>query len=84
MAGRVSLKTDDPLHPEMRLVSFDDPLLIIPNQSLHMNRKVNEGIELDKQKDMLPLLARVTEEFEKDGFLARPAGRETGRQTPAG
>jgi aspartyl aminopeptidase len=70
MAGRVSLKTDDPLHPETRLVSFDDPLLVIPNQSLHMNRKVNEGIELDKQKDMLPLLARVTEEFEKDGFLA--------------
>ncbi len=70
MAGRVSLKTDDPFHPETRLVSFDDPLLVIPNQSLHMNRKVNEGIELDKQKDMLPLLARVTEEFEKGGFLA--------------
>jgi aspartyl aminopeptidase len=70
MAGRVSLKTGDALHPEMRLVSFDEPLLIIPNQSLHMNRKVNDGIELNKQKDMLPLLARVTEEFEKDGFLA--------------
>ncbi|MGD9048662.1 MAG: M18 family aminopeptidase [Anaerolineae bacterium] len=70
MAGRVSLRTEDPLYPETRLVSFADPLLIIPNQSLHMNRKVNEGIELDKQKDMLPLLARVTEEFEKEGYLA--------------
>jgi len=70
MAGRVSLKTDDLLHPETSLVRFERPVLIIPNQSLHMNRKVNEGIELNKQKDMLPLLARVTKEFEKDGFLA--------------
>jgi len=70
MAGRVALKSDDPLQPELRLVSFDRPLLTIPNQSLHMNRKVNEGIELNKQKDMLPLMAQVTDQFEKKGFLA--------------
>lgn len=70
MAGRVSLKSDDPFHPEVRLVHFERPILIIPNQSLHMNRTVNEGIELNKQKDMLPLLARVAEGFEKDGFVA--------------
>ncbi len=70
VAGRVALAGDDPLHPETRLVSFDQPLLIIPNQSLHMNRKVNEGIELNKQKDMLPLVACVNNEFEKGGFLA--------------
>ena len=81
MAGRVCLKTDDPLHPEARLVRFERPILIIPNQSLHMNRKVNEGIELDKQKDMLPLLARVTEEFEKDGFLAGLLAEKLGVDT---
>ena len=70
LAGRVALTGDDPLHPEIRLVSFDQPLLIIPNQSLHMNRKVNEGIELNKQTDMLPLVACVNAEFEKDAFLA--------------
>jgi aspartyl aminopeptidase len=64
------LASDDPLRPETRLVSLDQPLLVIPNQSLHMNRKVNEGIELNKQKDMLPLVACVNAEFEKDGFLA--------------
>lgn len=76
IAGRVSLKTDDPFHPETRLVSIGKPILTIPNQSLHMNRKVNEGIELNKQKDMLPLLACVNEEFEKDGFLARLIAQE--------
>ena len=70
VAGRVALASDDPLRPKTRLVGFDQPLLIIPNQSLHMNRKVNEGIELNKQKDMLPLVSCVNKEFEKDGFLA--------------
>jgi len=70
LAGRVVLKSDDPLQPEIRLVAFDRPLLTIPNQSLHMNRQVNEGIELNKQKDLLPLLAQVTAQFEKKGFLA--------------
>jgi aspartyl aminopeptidase len=76
MAGRVSLKAQDPLQPERRLVSFDKPLLIIPNQSLHMNRKVNEGIELNKQTDMLPLLAGIDAEFEKGRFLAGLLARQ--------
>jgi aspartyl aminopeptidase len=46
-----------------------DGTVVIPNQSIHMNRKVNEGIELNKQKDLLPLLASVSEGFEKEGFL---------------
>jgi aspartyl aminopeptidase len=78
IAGRVSLKTDDPFHPETRLVSIGRPVVTIPNQSLHMNRKVNEGIELNKQKDMLPLVACVNGDFEKDGFLATLLAEELG------
>jgi aspartyl aminopeptidase len=70
LAGRVVLQGQDPLYPETNLVDFGRPVLIIPNQSLHMNRQVNEGIELNKQKDMLPLLAQVSDTFQKDGFLA--------------
>lgn len=69
LAGRVSLKSNDALRPMTRLVFIDRPVLIIPNQSLHMNRKVNEGLALNPQDDMMPLLAEVSEEFEKDGFL---------------
>lgn len=78
IGGRVSLKTNDPLHPETRLINIGKPILIIPNQSIHMNRKVNEGIELNKQKDMLPLLACVSEKFEKDGFLLKLLAEELG------
>jgi aspartyl aminopeptidase len=78
IAGRVSLKGQDPLHPETKLVHLSKPLLVIPNQSLHMNRQVNEGMELNKQKDMLPLVACVDKSFEKDGFLARLLAEELG------
>lgn len=78
VAGRVLLKTDDPLRSDPKLVNFGQPILIIPNQSSHMNRKVNEGIELNKQKDMLPLVACVNDGFEKDGFLVKLLAEELG------
>lgn len=78
LAGRVSLRTEDPFYPEIRLVNISKPILIIPNLSIHMNRKVNEGIELNKQKDTLPLLAQINEQFEKNGFLAKLLASELG------
>lgn len=39
------------------LVDFGKPLFVIPNVSIHMNRKLNEGVELNKQTDMMPLAA---------------------------
>ncbi len=71
IAGRVSLRGEHPWRPESRLVQLHNSSFTIPNQSLHMNREVNEGIELNKQIDMSPLIAGVKEDFEKDRFLAK-------------
>lgn len=57
MAGKIALKTDAPFNPEMRLVDFSRPLLTIPSLAIHMNRDVNKGTEINKQKHMLPLAA---------------------------
>lgn len=57
VAGRVALRSDDPLHPDMRLVRIDKPLMVIPHLAIHFNRQVNEGNKLSKQKDMLPVLS---------------------------
>lgn len=57
LAGRVALKSDNPLRPEMKLVCFDRPLLVIPHLAIHFNRQVNEGNPLSKQRDMLPVIA---------------------------
>lgn len=69
VAGRVALKGENLLNPELRLVNIKKPILIIPSLAIHMNREANSGGELNPQKDTLPLLAMVTEELEKDNAL---------------
>lgn len=71
MAGLVSLRTDDPMHPDTRLFSFDRPMLTIPNVAIHMNREVNKGVALKPNVDLLPLCRTVAAQWEKDGYLLR-------------
>ncbi|MDD6057954.1 MAG: M18 family aminopeptidase [Clostridiales bacterium] len=70
VAGRIALKGDNPFEPDVRVFVSEKNLLTIPNLAIHMNREVNKGIELNKQVDMLPILAlRSEEEKETDYFL---------------
>ena len=71
MAGRVLLKSNDPLNPQHCLVDLKKPLLIIPSVAIHLNRSVNDGIELNKQVDMLPLMTTVKDTLEKDNYLLK-------------
>ena len=61
VAGRVALKSEDLLHPTTRLVDVNKPILIIPSLAIHMNREVNNGVKLNKQKDTLPVLSYSNE-----------------------
>lgn len=76
IAGRVTLKSENILHPESKLVNINKPILIIPNLAIHMNRKVNEGVELNKQKDTLPVLGLINDEFEKENYLVKLLAEE--------
>lgn len=76
VAGRVILKGGNPLNPQTRLVNINKPILIIPNLAIHMNREVNKGIELNRQKDTLPLLSLVNEELEKGNYLLNTVAAE--------
>lgn len=69
LAGRVTLRSENPLKPDNRLVNINKPILIIPNLAIHMNREVNEGYKINKQKDTLPLLSLVNEKLEKGNYL---------------
>ena len=72
MAGRVMVKSDNPLKPATQFVNFKRPLLIIPHLAIHFNRAVNDqGNPLSKQKDMLPVLGMINEKFEKENFLLK-------------
>ena len=78
VAGRVLLRGDDPLHPVMRRICVKRPLLIIPHLAIHFNRKVNEGNNLSKQKDMLPVLGMVKDKLEADNLLINILCEELG------
>lgn len=78
IAGRVVLKSGDPLRPEVQLVDIKKPALVIPNLAIHLNREVNSGIELNKQKDTLPLMAIVNDRFEKGNYLLNEIAMELG------
>ena len=71
LAGRVILRSGDPLHPASSLVRFDAPVLTIPHLAIHFNRAVNEGNPLSKQKDMLPVVGRLPEGESEKGWLTR-------------
>lgn len=76
LAGRVILRSEDALHPESRLIHIERPLLVIPNLAIHFNRQVNDGVKLNKQKDMLPILGYVNDKLEADGLLMRIIAEE--------
>ncbi len=69
LAGRVMLRTDDPLHPQTRLLHIKEPILIIPNLAIHFNRQVNDGVKLSKQKDMLPVLGIINNTLDSHNIL---------------
>lgn len=71
LAGRVVVKGQELLNPVMKLVNINKPLLIIPNLAIHMNRDVNKGFDINRQKDTLPLLGMVSEKFEENQYLLK-------------
>ncbi len=64
VAGRIFVREGDEI--ACRLVDLDEVGLVIPSLAIHMNRQANDGVKLNPQKDLLPVLgpadcASVTE-----------------------
>lgn len=71
IAGRVIVRGTNPLAPETCLVKWDTPLLTIPHLAIHFNRSVNDGNPLSKQKDMLPVIGRVSDKDDAKGLILK-------------
>lgn len=58
IAGRVSYVsvTDGNARIKSVLVDFKDPVAIIPNLAIHLDREVNNGRSINKQNDLPPLV----------------------------
>jgi len=81
VAGRVLLRSDNPLRPIVRRIRVKRPLLIIPHLAIHFNRGVNDGNPLSKQKDMLPVLGIINKELEANGLLLKVVADELNCKT---
>lgn len=69
LAGRVIVRGEDVMHPQTLLLHIKRPLLQISNLAIHFNRQVNDGVALSKQKDVLPLLGKITSQLEAGNLL---------------
>ena len=78
LAGRVVIKGSTLLKPEIKLINIDKPILVIPNLAIHMNRNVNEGYPINKQKDTLPILGLVNKKLEEDNYLLNLVSEKIG------
>ena len=70
IAGRLALRSDDPLNPRKVLVDLHRPIGIIPSVAIHFNRKVNDSLSLNKQVDMLPLVGMDGTDLNADALFA--------------
>ena len=76
VAGRVALRSEDPFHPRMVGYKSKEPVMIIPNLAIHMNREVNKGVEINPQVDMMPILDILPEEETTTDYFLTFLARE--------
>ncbi|MCQ2973609.1 MAG: M18 family aminopeptidase [Bacteroidales bacterium] len=69
IAGRVAIKSKNPFKPEIRHFNAKRPLLTIPNLAIHFNRNVNEGVKINPQQHLLPLIACIKSPLENSNYL---------------
>ncbi len=81
IAGRVILRSDNPLQPTTRLVNLQRPLMTIPHLAIHYNRSVNDGNPLTRQRDMLPVTALLSEPGAAENFIINLVATELGVDT---
>ena len=72
VAGRAIVREGAVLKPV--LVNVDRDLCIIPNLAIHMNREANEGVKLNAQTDMLPLIGSAATKDGLQKLLAEACG----------
>lgn len=71
VAGRVVVRSENPFEPQVHLYTSKKPVMIIPNLAIHMNREVNDGVKVNKQVDLMPVVDLLDEgDTTNDYFLS--------------
>lgn len=78
VAGKITVRSDDPFKPTTHIVNIKKPILTIPSVAIHLKRDSNESFGVNKQKDSLPLLGLINSQMEKNGYLVKLIAKEAG------
>ncbi|MBK3590239.1 M18 family aminopeptidase, partial [Streptomyces sp. MBT57] len=57
ISGRLALRGGPDGTPRSSLVQIDEPLLRVPQLAIHLDRTVNDGVALDRQRHISPIWA---------------------------
>ena len=68
-AGKVALRSSNVFHPKTVVTDLRKSLFTIPNLAIHLNREINKGVELNRQKDMLPVCTILEEKLNEGSFF---------------
>lgn len=76
LAGRVTFRHAGKV--ESLLIDFEQPIAIIPNLAIHLNRTANEGWNINAQNELPPILAQIAGDERADfrALLAEQLRRE--------
>lgn len=78
VAGRVAVKSGRAFAPRMLLYRSKEPVMILPNLAIHMNREVNKGVEIKNQVDLMPVLDMLPEEEKQTDYFVHFLAEELG------
>lgn len=76
IAGKVVLKSEDVFKPKTAFVDLKKTVLTIPNLAIHMNSKINDGLALNPQIDLMPVLGVIDSSCETEGYLVKLIAKE--------
>lgn len=80
MAGKVCIAGKTPFQPVTKYVDLKRAMAIVPNLAIHMNREVNDGVKLNAQVDLLPIVTMLEKDLEKDQYFLKLLAEEAGCQ----
>lgn len=72
LAGRVTFREGGKV--QSLLIDFEQPIAVIPNLAIHLNREANQGWAINPQNELPPILAQVSGD-ERADFRAVLADR---------
>lgn len=74
ISGVVALRGENAFSPRTEFYTSKRPVAVIPGLAIHMNREMNQGWKIDRQKELMPLAGLAGGHWNEDQFLHFLAG----------